>query len=163
MISQGAPEGDGLGEGGLDSQVGAVIHRLIVCNNTQRERAAAAAAAASSTGHRGSSKDQQQQQDPQQQQQKRTVPRIRLTPVELLVSPLRHKNVLDLWGPKEVALFEAGICKYGKDFNMLQRLIETKTTREVVDFYYLWKQTNRYTSWKTHRNLSRTMLHSVFG
>ena len=162
MLQQGAPEGEVLGDGGPDSQVGAVIQKLIVCNNTQRERAAATTTAAS---HRSSSKDmQQQQQDSQQQQQRRGGGgRLRLTPIELLTSPLRHRNVLDLWGPKEVALFEAGICKYGKDFSMLQRLIGTKTTKEVVDFYYLWKQTNRYASWKAHRNLSRTMLHSVFG
>ncbi|XP_026192663.1 spidroin-1-like [Cyclospora cayetanensis] len=165
MAALGAPpEGDALGDGGNESQVGAVIHRLIVCNNTQRERGATAAAGGGGgSGYRSSSKDQQQQESNQQQQRRGRGPCIRLTPIELLTSPLRHRNVLDLWGPKEVALFEAGICKYGKDFNMLQRLIETKTTKEVVDFYYLWKQTNRYASWKAHRNLSRTMLHSVFG
>ncbi|KAL8451487.1 hypothetical protein Emag_002709 [Eimeria magna] len=161
-LGAGAPEGEAFGDGGPDSQVGAVIHRLIVCNNTQRERAAAAAAAAAAAGHRGSSKEQQQQ-DALQQQKRGGPPKIKLTPIELLTSPLRHRNVVDLWGPKEVALFEAGICKHGKDFNLLQRLIGTKTTKEVVDFYYLWKQTNRYASWKAHRNLSRTMLHSVFG
>ncbi|PFH37141.1 hypothetical protein BESB_035990 [Besnoitia besnoiti] len=88
---------------------------------------------------------------------------VKLTPLELLTSPLRKDNVIDLWGPKEVALFEAGICKYGKDFSALQRLIQTKTTCEIVDFYYLWKQTNRYIAWKQHRHLSKTILHSVFG
>ncbi|CBZ54699.1 conserved hypothetical protein [Neospora caninum Liverpool] len=88
---------------------------------------------------------------------------VKLTPLELLTSPLRKDNVIDLWGPKEVALFEAGICKYGKDFSALQRLIQTKTTCEIVDFYYLWKQTNRYLAWKQHRHLSKTILHSVFG
>ncbi|PHJ22057.1 myb-like dna-binding domain protein [Cystoisospora suis] len=87
----------------------------------------------------------------------------RLTPLELLTSPLRKANVVDLWGPKEVALFEAGICRYGKDFNVLQRLIGTKSTCEIVDFYYLWKQTNRYVAWKQHRHLSKTIVHSVFG
>ncbi|CDJ44283.1 hypothetical protein, conserved, partial [Eimeria tenella] len=123
----------------------------------------------SSSGGAGAGKDAQQealQQQQQQQQQRRSSShssRLRLTPVELLTSPLRHANVLDLWGPKEVALFEAGICKFGKDFNLLQRLIQTKSTKEIVDFYYLWKQTNRYDAWKTHRSLSKTMLHSVFG
>ncbi|KEP63871.1 UNVERIFIED_CONTAM: hypothetical protein HHA_237520 [Hammondia hammondi] len=88
---------------------------------------------------------------------------VKLSPLELLTSPLRKDNVIDLWGPKEVALFEAGICKYGKDFSALQRLIQTKTTCEIVDFYYLWKQTNRYLAWKQHRHLSKTILHSVFG
>ncbi|KAF8822033.1 hypothetical protein IE077_004229 [Cardiosporidium cionae] len=81
----------------------------------------------------------------------------KISPLEILSSPLRKPHVLDGWGPKEVCLFEAAICKYGKDFSKIQRIIQTKTTKDMIDFYYLWKKTNRYVAWKEFRCLSETM------
>ncbi|KAF8822035.1 hypothetical protein IE077_000102 [Cardiosporidium cionae] len=81
----------------------------------------------------------------------------KISPLEILSSPLRKPHVLDAWGPKEVCLFEAAICKYGKDFSRIQRIIQTKTTKDMIDFYYLWKKTNRYVAWKEFRCLSETM------
>ncbi|OII71149.1 MYB-like DNA-binding domain-containing protein [Cryptosporidium andersoni] len=82
-----------------------------------------------------------------------------ITPMDLLTHPLRAKCTIDLWGPKEVALFECGVCKYGKEFDKIQRIIKTKTTKEIVDFYYqVWKRTSRYKAWKENRQLSNYIM-----
>mmetsp|Transcript_19781 Transcript_19781/g.36669 ORF Transcript_19781/g.36669 Transcript_19781/m.36669 type:complete len:186 (+) Transcript_19781:98-655(+) len=65
-----------------------------------------------------------------------------------LVSPLRRVNPEDNWSPHEIATFEAAICSYGKRFHSIQRMVKTKTTREVVSFYYVWKKTENYCVWK---------------
>lgn len=78
-----------------------------------------------------------------------------ISPLQLLTHPFRNREVIDLWGPHEVILFECGVCKYGKEFDKIQRVIKTKTTKEIVDFYYcVWKRTSRYKAWKSNRQLS---------
>jgi hypothetical protein len=79
-----------------------------------------------------------------------------ITPLELLTSPLRNHQIIDLWGPKEIAIFEAGICRHGKNFYVIAKLIQTKTRAEVVNFYYIWKKTSRYVHWKKHRSKHAT-------
>ena len=56
--------------------------------------------------------------------------------------------VIERWSPLEVALFEAAISQYGKQFHQIQKEIETKTTKEVIEFYYMWKKTSHYEKWK---------------
>ena len=77
---------------------------------------------------------------------------------------------VEIWSPKEIALFLALICRYGKKFEMMQpyvstiRLstvkpladsspfrsvqIRTKTLKEINDFYRCWKYTPHYQTWK---------------
>ena len=69
--------------------------------------------------------------------------------IDLLLSPLRKTLALDNWSPKEIALFEAGMCRLGKNFHQIQKLIKTKDTQEIVEFYYTcWKQSQHYQIWK---------------
>jgi len=68
--------------------------------------------------------------------------------LDLLLSPLRKPNVLDNWCPREIALFEAGICAVGKDFHAIAQLIQSKSCKECVDFYYIWKKSSHYAMWK---------------
>ena len=49
--------------------------------------------------------------------------------LDLLLSPLRKVHVLDNWAPREIALFEAGICAVGKDFHAIANLVRHKHTR----------------------------------
>ncbi|KAH8416186.1 hypothetical protein KR222_010105, partial [Zaprionus bogoriensis] len=65
---------------------------------------------------------------------------------------LRRKrmNVLPLsdtmssWSEEECVKFEEGIQKYGKDFYQIrQQQVRTRTMRELVQFYYLWKKSER--------------------
>ena len=69
--------------------------------------------------------------------------------VDALLSPLRKPSVLDDWTPIEVALFESGICSYGKDFHAISRLMAgRKTCGQCVEFYYVWKKSGHYALWK---------------
>lgn len=65
-----------------------------------------------------------------------------------LKSPLRRPSIIEKWSPYEISLFEAGMGHYGKDFFQIHKLIQTKSTKEVVDFYYIWKKTSHYKVWK---------------
>lgn len=67
-----------------------------------------------------------------------------------LLCPLRKRSVLEKWSPFEVAVFEASITIYGKDFNRIHKAIQSKTCKEVIEFYYEWKKTDHYQQWKTH-------------
>jgi hypothetical protein len=68
--------------------------------------------------------------------------------LRFLKSPMRRTSVLERWAPLEIALFEAALSEYGKEFHKVQREIKTKNTREVIDFYYIWKKTAHYQRWK---------------
>ncbi len=74
----------------------------------------------------------------------------RQTTLGILKNPARPRHVLDEWAPKQVALFESSICIYGKNFYAIQKVIETKTLKQVIEFYYIWKKSSHYTIWKRH-------------
>ena len=60
----------------------------------------------------------------------------------------RPATILEQWNPREVALFEAAMYLHGKQFHKVQRLVKTKSTKDIVAFYYIWKKTSHYTEWK---------------
>lgn len=60
----------------------------------------------------------------------------------------RPTTILELWNPREVALFEAALYMHGKKFHKVQSLVKTKTTKDIVAFYYIWKKTSHYQQWK---------------
>ena len=68
--------------------------------------------------------------------------------IDLLLSPLRKSTPLDEWCPREIATFESAICRKGKDFYQISKLIGTKTCKQVIEFYYFWKQSSHYKVWK---------------
>jgi hypothetical protein len=73
----------------------------------------------------------------------------RVTALGYLTSPLRRTTVWEDWSPKEVALFEAALLHYGKEFSKIRRnCLPNKTTKDVVAFYYVWKKTGHYQNWK---------------
>eukprot|EP00808_Paulinella_micropora_P009262 g31018.t1 len=75
--------------------------------------------------------------------------------VDLLLSPLAKPNPLDVWSFKEIALFEVGMTRFGKDFHTIQKLIPSKTVNQLVDFYYkVWKFSSHYKMWKQNREVS---------
>ena len=71
-----------------------------------------------------------------------------ISALQYLKSALRRPMVIETWSPYEVAVFEGAIMEYGKDFHRIQKAIESKTTQEVIDFYYMWKKTSHYKKWK---------------
>ncbi|KAG1659622.1 Mesoderm induction early response protein 3 [Nymphon striatum] len=52
---------------------------------------------------------------------------------------------MSLWSEEECRSFEIGLKTYGKDFNMIQQhKVKTRSVAELVNFYYLWKKTERH-------------------
>ena len=52
--------------------------------------------------------------------------------LDLLLSPLRKSNVLDDWCPREIALFESGICAVGKDFHAIANLVSLQSSAATM-------------------------------
>jgi hypothetical protein len=73
---------------------------------------------------------------------------LRRTALGALTSSVREPSVIDKWAPLEVARFEAALCMTGKHFNVISKLIGTKSTRECVEFYYVWKMSKNYRAFK---------------
>lgn len=50
------------------------------------------------------------------------------------------KNMADNWSPKEIALFEACICAYGKDFHKMSQLV--RVFPSIISFLsqILWRR-----------------------
>jgi hypothetical protein len=72
-----------------------------------------------------------------------------LSALGFIKSPIRCPSVIERWSPYEVAVFEASLAEYGKDFFRVQKEIGgSKTTSEIVEFYYIWKKTSHYAKWK---------------
>jgi hypothetical protein len=88
----------------------------------------------------------------------RQYPMERWTSVGYLTSPLRTPTILEVWSPRDIALFEAGMMQYGKHFHRIQRHLFTggnsnsgsskKSTKDIIAFYYIWKKTSHYRQWK---------------
>jgi len=66
----------------------------------------------------------------------------------VLSSPLYSPTIEELWSGREVKLFESAICMFGKNFHAIRKGIKTKTTEEVIAFYYVWKKSDHYRIWK---------------
>lgn len=73
---------------------------------------------------------------------------LRRTTLGRLTAPTREALVFDDWSPLQIAKFEAAICLEGKNFPLIANVIGTKTTMQVIEFYYAWKQSKNYAVWK---------------
>uniref|UniRef100_A0A914UMI7 SANT domain-containing protein n=1 Tax=Plectus sambesii TaxID=2011161 RepID=A0A914UMI7_9BILA len=52
---------------------------------------------------------------------------------------------MEEWSAAEANLFEEAIEKYGKDFNDIrQDFLPWKALKDIVEYYYMWKTTDRY-------------------
>jgi len=52
---------------------------------------------------------------------------------------------MNIWSEEECRNFETGIRLYGKDFHTIQKnKVKTRAVGELVEFYYLWKKTERH-------------------
>lgn len=52
---------------------------------------------------------------------------------------------MSLWSEEECRNFESGLRIYGKDFHAIQQSkVRTRSVSELVQFYYLWKKTERH-------------------
>merc|ERR1712088_830568 len=54
-------------------------------------------------------------------------------------------ETMSLWSEEECRAFETGLRVYGKDFHSIQsQKVGTRSVGELVQFYYLWKKTERH-------------------
>eukprot|EP00924_Labyrinthula_sp_SR-Ha-C_P013401 snap_masked-scaffold_5-processed-gene-1.24-mRNA-1 protein AED:0.29 eAED:0.29 QI:0/-1/0/1/-1/1/1/0/160 len=66
----------------------------------------------------------------------------------IIDSPIYTPKIEDTWSIEEIKLFEGAIYQLGKEFTSISKLIKTKTTKEVIQFYYIWKKSKKYKAWK---------------
>jgi hypothetical protein len=65
-----------------------------------------------------------------------------------LKSKKRRPSVIEKWSPYEIAMFEAAMAEHGKQFHKIHDEISSKTTSDIIEFYYIWKKTSHYKVWK---------------
>ena len=65
-----------------------------------------------------------------------------------LTSELRRPTVIEKWNPYEISIFEAALALHGKVFHTISKFVKTKNTKEVIEFYYVWKKTSHGKRWK---------------
>ena len=58
--------------------------------------------------------------------------------------------VFEKWSPKEIAIFEEGILRFGKQFEFISELIGTKNSKDVYEFYLEWRSTSHFKSFRTY-------------
>ncbi|KAL5285522.1 MTA1 family protein [Megaselia abdita] len=63
--------------------------------------------------------------------------------------PMLCRDEIEDWSASEANLFEEALDKYGKDFNDIrQDFLPWKTLKQIVEYYYMWKTTDRYVQQK---------------
>ncbi|KZS07871.1 putative Metastasis-associated protein MTA1 [Daphnia magna] len=63
--------------------------------------------------------------------------------------PILCRDQMEEWSASEANLFEEAMEKYGKDFNdVRQDFLSWKVPSSLIEYYYLWKTTDRYVQQK---------------
>lgn len=63
--------------------------------------------------------------------------------------PVLCRDEMEEWSASEANLFEEALDKYGKDFtDIRQDFLPWKTLKSIVEYYYMWKTTDRYVQQK---------------
>ncbi|CAH1709992.1 unnamed protein product [Aphis gossypii] len=64
----------------------------------------------------------------------------------------------DHWTPNEVSIFHKAVFKYDKDFAYISKELGTKTMKQCIQFYYLWKKVcpEDYKQFQFQRRKSRS-------
>jgi len=75
-------------------------------------------------------------------------PLERINTLGILLCGARRRTAFEKWNPYEIALFEGAISLFGKEFHVISKIVGTKTCKECIEFYYLWKKTHHYHAWK---------------
>lgn len=61
------------------------------------------------------------------------------------MSSITPSDTVSLWSEEECRNFESGLRVFGKDFHHIQaQRVRTRSVGELVQFYYLWKKTERH-------------------
>uniref|UniRef100_T1E1Q9 Putative mesoderm induction early response protein n=1 Tax=Cupiennius salei TaxID=6928 RepID=T1E1Q9_CUPSA len=72
------------------------------------------------------------------------------------MQPLPPADTMSLWSEDECRSFETGLKAYGKDFHLIQmNKVRTRAVGELVQFYYLWKKTERHDVFATKNRIEK--------
>ncbi|EDO40223.1 predicted protein, partial [Nematostella vectensis] len=70
--------------------------------------------------------------------------------------PVLCRDEMEDWSAGEANLFEEALQKYGKDFNDIQKdFLPWKSFSSIVEYYYMWKTTDRYLQQKRQKAVSK--------
>ena len=87
------------------------------------------------------------------------LPAFRHTTLGATLLPIRRVTPWEKWSAREIAIFESGLCQYGKQFDIIAKLLGAKGTQDVVEFYYYWKKASpHHAVWK--RSFKATEFHA---
>ncbi|KAK9880243.1 hypothetical protein WA026_010118 [Henosepilachna vigintioctopunctata] len=63
----------------------------------------------------------------------------------LRMNVISNAVTMSLWSEEECRNFESGIRSFGKNFHVIQQnKVKTRSVGELVQFYYLWKKSERH-------------------
>ncbi|XP_050403317.1 mesoderm induction early response protein 1 isoform X1 [Patella vulgata] len=72
------------------------------------------------------------------------------------MSAVATSDPMSLWSEEECRNFENGIRTYGKNFYLIQQnKVRTRSVGELVQFYYLWKKTERHDAFANKTRLEK--------
>jgi hypothetical protein len=72
--------------------------------------------------------------------------------IRFLQSEYRKSEVIDTWNPLDIALFIAGVTRFGRDWESVKAILPHRSAMELSQFYYsVWKGSKMYFSWKKIR------------
>lgn len=70
--------------------------------------------------------------------------------------PVLCRDEMEEWSAGEANLFEEALQKYGKDFTDIQKdFLPWKSLPSIVEYYYMWKTTDRYLQQKRLKAVSK--------
>lgn len=70
--------------------------------------------------------------------------------------PLPLTNDIQIWSEEECQQFECGLTLYGKDFYLVHvNNLRSKSVRDIVKFYYIWKKSDRYDHFTSKTRLGK--------
>lgn len=69
---------------------------------------------------------------------------------QLLPDPVADAGI---WSEDECKHFERVLQFHGKKFHMVTKIIPSKSVKDVVEFYYFWKRSERYDAFINDKNI----------
>ncbi|KAK4872128.1 hypothetical protein RN001_016252 [Aquatica leii] len=61
------------------------------------------------------------------------------------INVIPNSDTMSLWSEEECKNFESGVRCFGKNFHLIQQnKVRTRSVGELVQFYYLWKKSERH-------------------
>ena len=63
-------------------------------------------------------------------------------------NPGKMPEAFKNWSLNEIAMFDICMWKYGNRFDMFSHFVNTKSVKQLIDFYNFWKHSVNHEHWK---------------